>query len=250
MSPLPASAASAIPPRVQPGSGPVSTPTPAPTASGSFDLATVARAPVTTSAPATGSSAPAAAIAPAAAPTPVRLRLADAFSDFRPPEDEARSAVAAVDIGKIVPTRPKAKVAVEDERGPLPGAPAGTRRSAAVETPASEKTLKAAGKSAGSEKPKAATPSHPSRIWIQLAAGRDKAALAFDWRKMSRASADLFKAKKVWTTPWGQTNRLLVGPFESQAAANAFLKDLKKKDTDAFVWTSPAGQAVDPLPAK
>ncbi len=183
------------------------------------------------------------------APAPARLNLADAFSDFRPPEAEAKSAIAAVDIGKIQPAKPKAsdaKAALADERGPLPGAPVGTRRSAAVETPASAKAVKAA----GSEKAKPSAPSHPSRIWVQLGVGRDKSALAFDWRKMTRASADLFKAKKGWTTPWGQTNRLLIGPFESQAAANTFLKELKKTDTDAFVWTSPAGQAIDALAAK
>ena len=62
--------------------------------------------------------------------------------------------------------------------------------------------------------------------------------------------AELFKGRKAWTTPWGQTNRLLVGPFETQAAAQTFLKEARKKDGDAFVWTSPAGQAVDALAAK
>jgi len=227
---------------------PVGTPAPS-----NFDLAVLAQKTAGTAPPPASSppvSAPAATTTAATAPAPARLRLSDAFSDFRPPEDEARTAVAAVDIGKIVPAKPRGadarQVAGADERGPLPGAPAGTRRSAAVETPASAKAVKAA----GAEKAKPAAPTHPSRIWIQLAAGRDKTALGFDWRKLTRASADLFKARKGWTTPWGQTNRLLVGPFESQAAAATFLKELKKKDTDAFVWTSPAGQAIDALAAK
>ena len=97
---------------------------------------------------------------------------------------------------------------------------------------------------------KPVVPSHPSRIWVQLGVGRDKGALGFDWRKLGKAQADLFKGRKPWTTPWGQTNRLLVGPFETQAAASAFLKEARKKDGDAFVWTSPAGQAVDALVAK
>ena len=93
-------------------------------------------------------------------------------------------------------------------------------------------------------------PSHPSRIWVQLGVGRNKEALGFDWRKLGKAQAELFKGRKAWTTPWGQTNRLLVGPFETQAAASAFLKEARKKEGDAFVWTSPAGQAVDTLGAK
>lgn len=228
------------------------TPSPAP---GNFDLAALGQKPAAASAPAVAATAPdptpAPRLTPTPAPTPAaRPRLADIFSDFQPPEDESQNAVAAVDIGKIVAARSKSADArtdiKADARGPLPGAPTGTRRSAPVETPASAK----AGKAAGNEKAKPSAPTHPSRIWIQLAAGRDKAALGFDWRKQTRASADLFKTRKGWTTPWGQTNRLLVGPFESQAAATTFLKELKKKDTDAFVWTSPAGQAIDALAAK
>ncbi len=231
----PPSAAAPVPVRV-----PIPSPGPAPAASA---LLTAAPPPALSPAPAP---------TPTPAPTPAaRPRLADIFSDFQPPEGEAQSAVAAVDIGKIIAAKPKGADArtdfKADARGPLPGAPTGTRRSATVETPASAKAAKAA----GNEKAKPSAPTHPSRIWIQLAAGRDKAALGFDWRKQTRAAADLFKARKGWTTPWGQTNRLLVGPFESQAAAATFLKELKKKkDADAFVWTSPAGQAIDALAAK
>ena len=85
---------------------------------------------------------------------------------------------------------------------------------------------------------------------MQIGVGRDKAALGFDWRKHGKAQADLFKSRKPWTTPWGQTNRLLAGPFETQAAAQAFLKEVRKKAADAFIWTSPAGQAVDALAGK
>ena len=235
--PEPVRIAIAPPPLVVP------TPAPASPAPSNFDLAVLAQKSAATPLPAVAAPAPAPTPPPAPAARP---RLADAFSDFQPPEDERQSAVAAVDIGKIIPAKPRGADAKVDGRGPLPGAPSGTRRSATVETPASAKAAKAV----GNEKAKPSAPSHPSRIWIQLAAGRDKAALGFDWRKQTRAAADLFKARKGWTTPWGQTNRLLVGPFESQAAAATFLKELKKKDADAFVWTSPAGQAVDALAAK
>ena len=209
-------------------------------------------------------AAPSAALAPVPAPPPVlvpsgppapepRRDLAAAFSDFRPPADEQR-AVDAVDISKL-PSRAK-KPAPADERGPIPDAPTGTRRITAADPgtstavkkgidPRTGKPVKAADKTA-----KPIVPSHPSRIWVQLGVGRDKGALGFDWRKLGKAQADLFKGRKPWTTPWGQTNRLLVGPFETQAAASAFLKEARKKDGDAFVWTSPAGQAVDALAAK
>ena len=199
-------------------------------------------------------SVPATVIVPSGPPGPEPRRdLAAVFSDFRPPAEEERAAVA-VDISKL-PSRAK-KAGLIDERGPIPDAPTGTRRIAAADPatstaakkgidPKTGKPLKAADKAA-----KLVVPSHPSRIWVQLGVGRNKEALGFDWRKLGKAQAELFKGRKAWTTPWGQTNLLLVGPFETQAAASAFLKEARKKEGDAFVWTSPAGQAVDTLGAK
>jgi hypothetical protein len=92
-------------------------------------------------------------------------------------------------------------------------------------------------------------PSHPSRIWVQVATGRDKAALGFGWRRITRDAADVFRGKEPFVTAWGQTNRLLTGPFQSEAAANSFIGQLRRADVDgAFVWSSPAGQVVDALP--
>lgn len=91
-------------------------------------------------------------------------------------------------------------------------------------------------------------PSHPSRIWVQVATGRDKAALGHDWRRMVREAAEVFRGKQGSISAWGQTNRLLTGPFPSEAAANAFIAQLRRADVNgAFVWTSPAGQVVDSL---
>jgi SPOR domain len=60
----------------------------------------------------------------------------------------------------------------------------------------------------------------------------------------------VFKGRKGHISAWGQTNRLLTGPFESEAAAKAFIAQLKKAGVGgAFLWTSPAGQIVDALAA-
>jgi hypothetical protein len=92
-------------------------------------------------------------------------------------------------------------------------------------------------------------PTHPSRIWVQIAAGKKKKALAFDWGRFTKEDPGVFKGRKGYTSAWGATNRLLTGPFESEAAANAYLAKLKKAGVDApFVWISPAGQVVDTLP--
>jgi hypothetical protein len=80
--------------------------------------------------------------------------------------------------------------------------------------------------------------------------GRDKSSLAFTWKGLVKDSPELFRNKSSSITDWGRTNRLLTGPFETEAAANAFLAKLKREKIDAFMWTSPAGQVVDPLVAR
>lgn len=184
---------------------------------------------------------------PVAAPPP-RRDLAASFADFRAPDEEQRTSVAAVDLSAIAAARTK-KAPPVDRVAPA-DAPIGAKRVASADPAAATTSRKAAGKDAKLAAAKPATPSHPSRIWVQVGVGRNKGALAFDWRKYQKSQADLFKARKAWTTPWGQTNRFLIGPFDSQAAAQTFLKAAKKEDLDAFVWTSPAGQAVDALVAK
>jgi tetratricopeptide (TPR) repeat protein len=107
---------------------------------------------------------------------------------------------------------------------------------------------KGAAKTADAKK---AVPSHPSRIWVQVGVGRDKAAIAYDWRKFVKQDPALFKSRQPYISDMGRTNRILAGPFETQKAASDLLAKLKKADFGgAFVWTSPAGQMVDPLPVK
>jgi hypothetical protein len=94
-------------------------------------------------------------------------------------------------------------------------------------------------------------PSHPSRIWVQVGVGRSTDAIAFDWRKSFKQAPVALKGRKPFVSDMGRTNRVLVGPFESQKAASAFVAQAKKADFGgAFVWTSQAGQVVDPLPLK
>ena len=95
-----------------------------------------------------------------------------------------------------------------------------------------------------------AKPAHASRIWVQLGTGRDKAALSYTWRTLVKDNAEVLRGKSPAITEWGRTNRLLCGPFETEAAASAYLAKLKRADVDAFLWTSPAGQVVDPLTAR
>lgn len=94
---------------------------------------------------------------------------------------------------------------------------------------------------------KPAKPVNPSRIWVQVGVGRGKAALQADWKRLVKDVPEVLRGKSAATTEWGKTNRLLAGPFDSESAAKAVLTKLKKEKIDAFVWTSPTGQVVDPL---
>lgn len=167
--------------------------------------------------------APSTAVVPPAAPKPTSLD--EAFADLAPPSREVEPQNGAVDLRKVKPLAPPPKIQV-----------------------ATGKDLATKDQSAKGKDAKPAKPSHPSRIWVQLATGRDKSALGFDWRRLAKENPTPFKGLKPSITAWGQANRLLAGPFGSAKEANAFLAALKKAGVGgAFVWTSPAGQVVDAL---
>ncbi len=88
---------------------------------------------------------------------------------------------------------------------------------------------------------------HPSRHWVQIATGKDLKALGFDWRRMSGKAPNVLGKLKPNTTPWGEANRLLAGPYPSLQEARKALNLLKEKGVDGFTYTSPEGQEIKPL---
>ncbi|WP_255405941.1 tetratricopeptide repeat protein [Novosphingobium sp. CF614] len=170
----------------------------------------------------TSAAPPSSAIPAPAVPGPAQPSLAEIFADFGKPATQAAPVPGAVDISKIEPARPEPKPEPKvEERKP-------------VEKPKPKKP---------------APPAHPSRIWVQIGVGRDKDAIAFDWRRRAKQAPALFKGRQAYVSDMGRTNRVLAGPFETQKAANQFIVDLKKAGIDdALPWTSPAGQVVDALP--
>lgn len=238
---------------------PAAPPPPAPAPSfTSLDGAAAPVAPGFDLKPAAPPPAPPASPKPVAPPSPPKSRnLADLFADLTPPSREAVPAAGAVDIRRIGPVRPAAdklasidpcetdaKPAAKGAKSAAKGAkPVAVTRGA--KGAAASKACPVDPKDAKSKSPAA---SQPSRIWVQVATGRSKSALAFDWRKMIKEEPDLLGRYKAATSAWGQSNRLLAGPFDSEGAANALIGKLKKAGIGgAFVWTSPAGQVVDPL---
>ena len=97
-------------------------------------------------------------------------------------------------------------------------------------------------------KGKAKEPANPSRIWVQLSTGGNRGALPADWRRLVKEAPQALRGRKPYVTAWRNNFRLLTGPFPTDAAARAFVNDLRKADVGAFSWESPEGQAVEILP--
>lgn len=157
-------------------------------------------------------SIPVAVPAPQSQVEPEEKSFAELMQAIKVPERERTRDVAAVDITKITPARPKPKPLVRSTK------------------PA--------------EPPK---PAHPSRFWVQVAGGADSSALKREWRRLVKIAPDAFKGISGWTTPLNKTNRVLAGPFSSSDAAQGFVNTLAKDDISAFTFTSDEGQVIDKL---
>lgn len=100
---------------------------------------------------------------------------------------------------------------------------------------------------AASEETERATPAHPARQWVQVATGRDRSALRFDWRRISRGAPDLLGDFSPHVVAWGQSNRLLAGPVKDAAEARVLVNALREKGIDTFAYASPEGQDIQAL---
>ncbi|KQM66674.1 MULTISPECIES: tetratricopeptide repeat protein [unclassified Sphingomonas] len=89
----------------------------------------------------------------------------------------------------------------------------------------------------------------PERHWVQIAGGANVAGLPAAWGIMA-GKAPALKGRQAWTTPLRATNRLLTGPFKSDAEAQDFVNTLRKSGVQAFAFTSEAGQKVARVPVK
>ena len=94
-----------------------------------------------------------------------------------------------------------------------------------------------------------AEPQYASRIWVQVLTGSNRAAIGKEWLGL-QARAALLRGRKPSITPWRSNYRLLIGPFSSDAEAQATIEKLRTSGVGSYEWTSPAGQAVDALSVK
>ncbi len=148
--------------------------------------------------------------------------LASALSSLSVPAGETKKDVAAVDLGAVAKLQAdKAKKAADAKAK-------------------AEKDAKAKAEAELKKKLK----DNPSRIWVQIAAGKNKSALAFDMRRFRKSYADAIGDEAGWFFPWGGTNRLLIGPYRKEERARDIIAAIKKAGGDAFLWESEAGDEV------
>lgn len=183
-------------------------------------------------------------VQPTPAPTALaisqeRRNLAQIMSSVTVPETERTQRVAPVDLAEI------ARIQTERRKAEQAAA---IKAKAAAEAKAKAKVeaeAKAKAKAEAEEKAK-----NPARIWVQIATGRDVKALAFDMGKLRKKYPDLLKGRDAWSSPWGATRRMVVGPFATTAAAKSFYSDWLKAGGDGFIWQSTDGLEVEELAEK
>lgn len=223
----PAAAAAELPPlasqATDPGlatAAPIAAPIPAasqPVAGEALAAAPPLLAPVQVAPVFSPQAAPPAAAEPpqqrAASSTPdVQLDLAEAFAEFELPAQRplGPTSVDAVDVTRIVPAR----------EAPPPAAEPPARRLAV----------------------------NPSRHWVQLATGSDIAKFRYDWMRIVRFADNLLAGQQAFYAAWGANNRLITGPFASEAEAQALVTRLAAGGVPSFVFTSTNGERVLLLP--
>ncbi|MEQ6333355.1 SPOR domain-containing protein [Sphingobium sp. MK2] len=174
---------------------------------------------------------------PAAPPQPdpaATRTLADIIRAIDVPEAERQARVAAVDLEEIA--------ALQAARRAERQAAADKVKKAALAKAKAEADAKA--KKEAEEKKKLAD--NPSRNWLQIGIGASKSGLAFTLNAL-RKKYDSLSGQDGWSASWGQTNRLLVGPFPNFARAKTLEDKIKAAGGDAFAWKSSAGEVVERL---
>lgn len=100
---------------------------------------------------------------------------------------------------------------------------------------------------AASARSRRAAQANPSRHWVQIAHASTLAALPRQYAEARARAPGLFGGRTPYAAEAGGTNRLLLGPFASDAAAEAFIDQLDDRHVTAIAWTSPAGQEIERL---
>ena len=91
---------------------------------------------------------------------------------------------------------------------------------------------------------------NPERQWVQIAGGANKKDLPKAWAKLKAQYPAQLGGRTPWTMPFRFTNRLLIGPFPSEDAAQDWVTERRKEGFATFRVETPAGTTVARLAAK
>jgi hypothetical protein len=91
---------------------------------------------------------------------------------------------------------------------------------------------------------------NPERIWVQVSTGATEGDLPKAWKKAKAKAPTVFGSRSGWTAPWKATNRVLAGPFKTDAEARTFVNQLAKEGVSTFSFTSDPGEIITKLPSK
>ena len=89
-----------------------------------------------------------------------------------------------------------------------------------------------------------------SDVQVPRSSGSNKADLGKAWDNTRTKAAKQLAGRTPWTTPWKQSNRLMVGPFKDDAEAQEFVNQLGKSGMGAMQITTRSGAKVEKLTAK
>jgi len=90
-------------------------------------------------------------------------------------------------------------------------------------------------------------PADPARHWVQLAHAGAQSVLPHEFAEARAEAPALLGGRSAYVALTDRVHRLLVGPFDTPAAARAFVGQLERRHVEAIAWTSPAGQEIERL---
>jgi len=153
------------------------------------------------------------------------------------------------DIANLVQSLPQESAAATDRRARDAAAREaearyrGQRNEAAARAP----TTRPAATPARGRSARAAAPLNPARHWVQIATGANRSGLPATFSRLREQGGALLASRGAYVGRASATNRLLVGPFDNNRAAQAFVNQLRQRSIQAVTWTSEAGQEIDRL---
>jgi hypothetical protein len=154
---------------------------------------------------------------------------------------EARAAATA----QAVPSTPAPTPEAGPTRAELAAQARQDAKARAAEKRKADAVAAAKAKREQDEEDRAVARKNPARHWVQVAGGANKGDLDKEWAKLKAKWPSQLAGRSPWTTHYRFTNRLLIGPFATSAAAQDWVGERKKEGFPTFRVETAAGDPVE-----